>query len=108
MLHRHYGACSAMLRVLAGFKFHIAALRFYSVIKKKKKKNAGICLHPNPERSQWCNEESSENGNYRNDNKGLGAIARGCIVGHYHKGVMCLCCGLLVREQAKEIITISG
>ena len=63
----------------------------------------------NPEQFHWCNEESSENGNYRNDNKGLCTIAWGCIVGHYHKDVMCLYCRLLffVREQAKEIITIS-
>lgn len=64
----------------------------------------------NLEHFQWRNEESSENGNYRNDNKGLCTIARGCIVGHYHKDVMCLCCKgfFFVREQAKEIITISG
>ncbi len=61
----------------------------------------------NPEQFQWCNEESSENGNYRNDNKGLCTIAWGCIVGHYHKDVMCLYCRVFVREQAKEIITIS-
>lgn len=64
----------------------------------------GICL-PNPELFQWCNEESSENGNYRNDNKGLCTIAWGCIAGHYHKDAMCLYCRVSVR--AKEIITIS-
>lgn len=61
----------------------------------------------NLEQFQWCNEESSENGNYRNDNKGLCSIAWGCIVRHYHKDAMCLYCRVFVREQAKEIITIS-
>lgn len=53
--------------------------------KKKGCRNLSIS---NPKQFQWCNEESSENGNYRNDNKGLCTIAWGCIVGHYHKDVM--------------------
>lgn len=56
------------------------------------KEDAGICLDLTPSSFQKCNEESSENGNYRNDNKGLCTIARGCIVGHYHKDAMCLYC----------------
>lgn len=71
---------------------------------KKKRKNFSIS---NPELFHWCNEESSESGNYRNDNKGLCTVAWGYMVGHYHKDVMCFCCRDFVREQAKEIITIS-
>lgn len=72
---------------------------FLQSIKKKRQEFVYI---PNLELFHWCNEESSESRNYRNDNKGLCAVARGCVVGHYHKDGMCLCCRVSVCEGAGQ------